>query len=172
SLERVHAIGVVNLARLTGYLSILPTALSVCTMLQKSIVHGFTRSDGVWEQPLTADDLGRCFELRGDLGQANAAIMLKILSSTTDLSCLEPSHCQEKLALVLGIHPIPFFAADFAPAGVAPAWKPYDESLQGAGLCDDCRDSLGREYRSEHRELCRRLPKMLGIEVDGWDKSD
>ncbi|KAI1795360.1 hypothetical protein LXA43DRAFT_1178816 [Ganoderma leucocontextum] len=57
SFSPEHAIGVVNLARLIGADSLLPTALLVCCGLGKSLVNGFQRADGSREH-LTLDDIG------------------------------------------------------------------------------------------------------------------
>lgn len=170
-MQPIHAIGVVNLARLTGCHSILPTALSVCTMLGEAIVHGFPRTDGFREQ-LGSDDLARCFKLKGDLIQANAVVLLKTLLSESAPFCQRPGHCRAKLAQVLASYKIRNFAADFAPAGLVPRWKMYDEELHSYGVCDVCRDALRLEYHNEQVLVWRQLPEMLGIEVDGWERSE
>ncbi|PIL24773.1 hypothetical protein GSI_12659 [Ganoderma sinense ZZ0214-1] len=44
--ERIHAIGVVNLARLLGHPKMLPSVLMACCLLDAEIADGFAREDG------------------------------------------------------------------------------------------------------------------------------
>ena len=67
-----HAIGVVNLARLTGELSLLPLALLVCCQLGACILRGFEYSDGAHEE-LAPADLAMCLEAVPRLALAGAA---------------------------------------------------------------------------------------------------
>ncbi|TFK81135.1 hypothetical protein K466DRAFT_558289 [Polyporus arcularius HHB13444] len=170
-MSHIHAIGVVNLARLTGFMCILLTALSVCITLRGHIVHGFTRSDGVREQ-LNSDDLARCFVFKEELIQANAVILLKTFSSDGSAYCDDPIGCSESRSLALGTYKDQYCAAEFAPVGLAPDWTSYEGALESRGVCDNCRRTMNDEYHSEQHAVWRRLPKMLGIEVEGWDKAD
>lgn len=170
-LTNIHAIGVVNLARLTGHTSILPTALAVCTTLDEKIIDGFAREDGTREQ-LSADDLGRCFKLQKALIQANAAAVLKALSSKpSPIECRHSNVCESQLEEILETHHKQSFASFLAPEGLVPKWKPYNEQQEEYGICGVCRDMIDDVYHTEQWEIWRRLPLELGLEVDGWGKS-
>ncbi|TBU28417.1 hypothetical protein BD311DRAFT_807035 [Dichomitus squalens] len=60
SITGKFAIGVVNLARLTGSDDLIPLALLECCKLDAAITQGLVHEDGTVEY-LSADDLGRCF---------------------------------------------------------------------------------------------------------------
>ncbi|EIW57011.1 uncharacterized protein TRAVEDRAFT_99074, partial [Trametes versicolor FP-101664 SS1] len=62
-IQKRHAIGIVNLARLINEPSLLPTALLICCALDSDIVCGYTREDGT-QETLTLADIGRCFAAR------------------------------------------------------------------------------------------------------------
>ncbi len=96
-----HAIGVINLARLTGEHSMLPVAFLICCTLDKDKVRGFQREDGSWER-LHLDDIALCFEARGNLVARRAAATVHMLYTTADDQCEDPDLCQEKFHELLG----------------------------------------------------------------------
>ena len=51
------AIGVINLAHITGERKLLPVAILICCKLGSAIIHGCERADGTREQ-LSLDDIG------------------------------------------------------------------------------------------------------------------
>ncbi len=53
-LECVHAMGVINLARLVDVPALLPTALLMCCGLDEEVVKGFVRENG-WLKRLPVD---------------------------------------------------------------------------------------------------------------------
>ncbi|KAH9925695.1 uncharacterized protein BXZ73DRAFT_49926 [Epithele typhae] len=65
----IHAIGVVNLARLTHERTLLPTALWMCCRLGPELLSGFAYSDGEVET-LGAADVALCWAARPRLVQA------------------------------------------------------------------------------------------------------
>ncbi|KAI0700387.1 hypothetical protein C8T65DRAFT_709696 [Cerioporus squamosus] len=154
--EPIHAIGVVNLARLTGCTSILPTALAVCTTLGDKIVTGFTRDDDTHKQ-LSMADLGRCFRAKGFLIQANATAVALALApeDTSDRFCFPNAkgRCTEVSFL--------------APEGLMPSWRTYDEAFKSEyAVCRHCLAMRQNNYQEAQRVTWRRLPEFTGVRVD------
>ena len=69
--DPVHAIGAINLARLTNTTSILPLAFYICATLGSDLARGFTHSDGSVER-LTHEDMCLCLEMKARLAAENA----------------------------------------------------------------------------------------------------
>ncbi|KAI0705966.1 hypothetical protein C8T65DRAFT_740693 [Cerioporus squamosus] len=76
--DDVHAIGVVNITHLVGCDSLLPSALSVCCMLDgKDLVGGFVREDGTRER-LSEQDLTLYITAISTLCQASTGVVLAV----------------------------------------------------------------------------------------------
>lgn len=92
--EKLHVIGVVNLARLTGEDTILPTALLACivSLNGEQLFGGFLREDGSKEMLSTAD-LALCFEAQARLSAAKASIHFRVLSQPAPPLCYTRSTC-------------------------------------------------------------------------------
>ncbi|KAI0700393.1 hypothetical protein C8T65DRAFT_697345 [Cerioporus squamosus] len=101
-----YAIGVVNIARLTGCDSLLPSALLICYGLGETIVRGYERDDGSREQ-LSLADIGLCYEAKGRLIEAGVGVgaamhvMLKLIEER-DLE--ERQRVWKELPYLLGIY--------------------------------------------------------------------
>ncbi|KAM5539326.1 hypothetical protein V8D89_007017 [Ganoderma adspersum] len=158
-----HAIGVVNLARLTGTDSLLPTALLACCGLGKPLVDGFERADGTREH-LTLDDVGLCFEGRCKIARAGVKAGLRVCAPKVSTKCKSRSACGESLRkLVANLHraskvlcgPDPFASLSLLYADVA--------------VCSACVAMLEDRDRKERRRLWRHMPSWFGITVEGWD---
>ena len=161
-----HAIGVVNLARLTGELSILPTAFLVCIFtVGSALVHGFTREDGT-QETLSPDDLALCFATKTRLTSARIAALLRILHPVKSDACVShPSYCKEKLQHALqGLKDHSETMASRSP------FVPYTCYVQEGTLelCPKCTEMVQGREKQEQREIWGRLPEYLGIEVPGW----
>ncbi|RPD58559.1 hypothetical protein L226DRAFT_147562 [Lentinus tigrinus ALCF2SS1-7] len=167
--DPIHAIGVVNLARLTGCTSILPTAIAVCTTLGEKIVTGFTRNDGIHEQ-LSMADLGRCFQAKGHLIQANATAIAVALEPEIVTENCSSDECSEQIRLFVE-NGRSIFAADYlAPEGLVPPWSNYEASLaEGYDVCCHCLEMMRDDYKNNQRVIWRRLPEITGVQVDGWN---
>ncbi|TFK81982.1 hypothetical protein K466DRAFT_666796 [Polyporus arcularius HHB13444] len=169
--EPIHAVGVVNLARLTGCNSILPTALAVCTTLGRNIITGFTRADGTREQ-LSMADLARCFYARGLLIQANATALTLTLSaeSTFDACTNDSGVCSEKVRSFLQEGISMYEVTFLAPEGLVPAWKTYEATLaRDYGVCCCCLETMQKGYYEAQRVAWWRLPEYTGVEVTPTD---
>ncbi|TBU54195.1 hypothetical protein BD310DRAFT_936547 [Dichomitus squalens] len=166
--ENIHAIGVVNLARLTHTDVILPGALMACCLLGAEIVDGFMREDGTPEM-LSREDLGRCFLGRARILEANAKATLGILHQAVSPECTRPDRCHvflPELLVRLEEHTdaICNLRWDFT-------WTGYiDMADRERELCMSCYRMLGKHGRQkeEHRKIFEKLPEMMGVKVEGW----
>ncbi len=170
--ERIHCIGVVNLARLLGADKWLPGALMGCCMLGAEIVDGFMREDGTRET-LSLEDLARCYLGRANLMEANAIATLKLLKQTVSPTCRRPERCEQALRHILSelaneaddkTTPLTRLRWDFG-------WMDFvDRTDVERDLCWECRRMLGKDGRQKdvEREIYERLPEMMGVKVDRW----
>ncbi|KAI0742511.1 hypothetical protein C8Q80DRAFT_1188920 [Daedaleopsis nitida] len=168
SFEAIHSIGVVNLARLTGELRMLPTALMDCCTLGAEIVDGFTRADGTRET-LAPEDLGRCFVGRTKMAQASARIAHQMFRQTIAAGCKHAACCQRVLQKMLNdvgnakddvISCVDWYAS----------WMVYVDSRdEDRELCMRCYKMLevDRPKRLQ-KEVWQNLPTMMNVAVEGW----
>ncbi|EIW56857.1 uncharacterized protein TRAVEDRAFT_127869 [Trametes versicolor FP-101664 SS1] len=164
--DDIHAIGVVNLARLIGDSSMLPVALWQCCRLGSDLVHGLAREDGTREN-LTLDDLGLCFAAQERLIKAGVRARLRVFAPTVSEKCQNATKCKE--VFVKALRSLEK-KADII-AGTDP-FVPYTRiSLEGVlGLCSTCSSEVKARDQKERRAVWNRLPALLGIEVPGWGK--
>ena len=97
------AIGVVNLARLTGELSVLPSAFIACICSEAaaySIAHGVTREDGALER-LSPEDLIVCFESQSGLRAASITAVFRTFKPVVSQKCKTVHTCKTALRDVL-----------------------------------------------------------------------
>ncbi|KAI1795354.1 hypothetical protein LXA43DRAFT_1108512 [Ganoderma leucocontextum] len=100
SVQPVHAIGAVILARLTDTPSMLPCALYRCCVLGGDLLDGWTRADGMVEH-LTQDDLKRCVNARAMLADDGwRAFCLVFDDNRTSTTCARPDECRAGLRWV------------------------------------------------------------------------
>ncbi|EIW56934.1 uncharacterized protein TRAVEDRAFT_127519, partial [Trametes versicolor FP-101664 SS1] len=171
SLTGIHAVGVVNLARLTGEIRLLPTALLECASLGAEVVHGYEREDGSREL-LGAEDLGRCFQAKGRLLQESASELTSILWSYgagPGPDCRNKEECEKGLeglctmwssSVLLRLRPDVLFVEGEAEHIVC----------DGAGreLCRECRWRIEREVCETRKTLWDALPRIFGLRIVGW----
>ena len=164
----MHSIGVVNLARLTNNLSMLPTALMDCCTLGAEIVNGLVREDGSRET-LAAEDLGRCFVGRTKMVQASVRIAHQMFRQTVAVGCHKALSCQRVLQRLLNglgnarddvISYVDWYAS----------WMVYmDGREEERELCIRCYNMLkGERPKRLQKEVWLNLPAMMGVSVEGW----
>ncbi|RDX48998.1 hypothetical protein OH76DRAFT_1483489 [Lentinus brumalis] len=85
-------IGIINLARLTRELALLPAAFISSTTLS-SIARGFTREDGS-QETLTPEDLDICFRTKTALRKASIKVLLDTLSPVVAPTCETAGSCR------------------------------------------------------------------------------
>lgn len=170
----MHAIGVVNIARLVNCPSILPAALSVCCALPlRDCMRGFQRADGSYEK-LTECDLLRCLQGREELTKAITPAFLRAFApprASSDTGCLMPKRsrggCQMVLRALLhsygkGTNPV---RSGRMPSEPFCRWLavPYSPDL-----CDVCKKRVVDRLRAAQAKMWERLPEILDVKVDGW----
>ena len=162
NFAKEHAIGVVNLARLTGELSILPAAFLVCLSLEASVVDGFVREDGTSEH-LTLADLGRCIKGQGSMRNASVSALLNAIPSTP------PSMCEVNCKVALRrIHQdlkknIDELVTIQSFASLYDGFIPTDTRI-----CYPCRNLIDEMHEKERAAVWSRLPELLDLEVPNW----
>ena len=132
--DNVHAIGVVNLARLTGELSILPTALLDCCMLDEAILDGFVRADGSREE-LLPSDIRRCLRVRPQLAAMSISIFARAFSPTVSVHCTTADSCLDDIH-----HALSILGANSDDVVHGDPFDPIDppDGTQGGPLCRHC----------------------------------
>lgn len=168
SFQAINSIGVVNLARLTGEVRMLPTALMDCCTLGAEIVEGFVREDGTRET-LSAEDLGRCFVGRTKMAQASARIAHQMFRQVVAPNCKHTTCCARVLQRMLNdignakddvISCVDWYAS----------WMVYVDSRdEERELCIRCYKMLeGERPKRLQKDVWQNLPAMLIITVEGW----
>ena len=165
----LDVIGVVNLARLTGELSFLPSALVACICAKSSgtggIVHGYTREDGSSEH-LSPDDLAICFNGKTSLRIATVGAIFRTFAPVVHPACERPAACKTALSEALfRIGQKPEFLLDGDP--FPPLWA-FGGNPGALGLCRQCLDMVVSRSLKERKDVWDRLPEILGINVPGW----
>ncbi|TFK85598.1 hypothetical protein K466DRAFT_664389 [Polyporus arcularius HHB13444] len=167
SFKAEHAIGVINLARLTGEHSLLPVAYLICCTLGKDNLRGFQREDGSWEQ-LPLDDVVLCFEARGNLVARRTAATLYVFVTKDNGGCTTPHKCQQtlydflnKLTVVELSNPDPFDSV----------LQVHKGELQES-LCRECWLLLDN-YDIEQRDfIWDELPSFFGLDAEIVESTD
>ena len=118
--EPAAAIGVVNIARLAGCTSPLPTALLVCCALRENLIQGFEREDGTREK-LTEDDFIRCYAATPALMVASAA---RCLLTLIDHDLKDMPSCETEPVCREGMRRLPFELGlqSYLVAAIDPFW--------------------------------------------------
>ncbi len=164
-----HAVGVVNLARLTGCMQLLPSALLMCCLIGDKVFKGAFRRRGAQREQLNPDDLRLCYVARTELAAAAVAMMLRIFRPQYADRCKQPHTCQSALiSLVSQQHEHANQICTTNP--FMPRLTLY-EHLRGV-LCRRCFAMLEERDTTERRTMRKKLPELLGIVVDGWAADD
>ncbi|KAI0640921.1 hypothetical protein C8Q79DRAFT_1003993 [Trametes meyenii] len=142
--EQIHSIGVVNLARLTGETTILPTVLLACCTLGKEITKGFQRDNGTREY-LSSSDVGRCFSAHGRLV---GSCRIKLRDCTNGL--------RRK--------------ADKVEAPDVFQSLPYS-LYPGLNLCESCAEMVEKRATDEQLALWKRLPEIMDVAINRWGEA-
>ena len=185
--EPIHAIGVVNLARLLGKdgEALLPIALMRCCMLGAGVVEGYVREDGIKEM-LSPADLGRCFEGRVKLLEASVRAAETLRAHTTSDECSRPQRCKAALQRFIaelvgsGDSDSPASGAAIRDALCCLRWdlalslssrRAYIQEAgadaQAVGEEKLCARCFARQLE-EQRKIFAKLPQMMGVSVEGW----
>ncbi|PIL26303.1 hypothetical protein GSI_12059 [Ganoderma sinense ZZ0214-1] len=161
----LHAIGVVNLARLTGETSLLPTAFLQCHVLEDRVFDGFARPDGSHEG-LQLADLKRCVKAKGRLAAASVAISVRIYLPSVSEGCTTRDACLAGFQLALAL--LDWYSDIVTRQDpFRPLLRLY-EPPEGLPLCACCVNLAMERGKEAQEEFWKKLPEMFDIRVDGW----
>lgn len=168
--EPMHAIGVVNLARLLECPSVLPIALAVCCTLGGSVVIGYERRDGTWET-LSSADVERCVCASQELARGTTATFCHalVMSESDQLcaGCPDPKACAGKMRRLLVS-----YASGAQERDLFGDKHPFRDvryyfgvRLNNSGVCTECKVLVKERFVAKQKELWDRLPGMMGVTV-------
>ena len=166
SFEDIHVIGVVNLARLTGEVSILPTALLACCTLA-DITAGFPREDGTLER-LSLEDIGCCWKTRAAL--TTLAIEMQIDTYGFKYSNCSRSQCSAEVKNVLNCKYPKQRAYLTAGDPLSPQTSGVGEDLKSR-FCSSYWSMLEKRDLEGRRAAWKKLPGIVGVSIPGWDET-
>ncbi|KAI0706736.1 hypothetical protein C8T65DRAFT_651819 [Cerioporus squamosus] len=166
--EPKHAIGIVNLARLTGTESILSTALMHCSVLEPAlIVRGFQREDGSWEV-LSMDDIGRCLCGTQERMKGTIWSLHRVFTRGVSKRCIRPKTCQgivQRLQDRVMSDDLEMLLEDYDWwASLKPIIAKVDEERE---LCWSCYNSMIDSWDTDAaKAVFDKLPSQLGLRVE------
>ncbi|KAI0700391.1 hypothetical protein C8T65DRAFT_697343 [Cerioporus squamosus] len=164
-----HAIGVVNLARLTGCMELLPAALLSCCLLGTVVFTGVSQRRGGPREQLTPSDLQLCYFARSELAAAAVAMVLRICRPKQADLCKQSHTCQSALLKLISEQHL--HADQLCKLNPLVSNLPLYEHLRDV-LCRRCFAMLEERDVSERRAMWKKLPDLLGIVVEGWAADD
>ncbi|KAI0743006.1 hypothetical protein C8Q80DRAFT_948749 [Daedaleopsis nitida] len=166
SFRNEHAIGVVNLARLTAEETLLPTAFLICCTLGSDIVKGCARED-LSREFLSQEDLGFCFKAKSALTTGCVAIAMGVLDPRAAKSCSDPEMCRHVLreALQLPNAPLQVYYEEGDPCASLLALTELQKSL-----CLACWGLVKRREEQHQRTSWAQLSLLL--QLSGYEDED
>ncbi|RDX48984.1 hypothetical protein OH76DRAFT_1483475 [Lentinus brumalis] len=158
-----HAIGVVNLALLTGATTLLPSAFFICCMLDNAVLVG--AKCGTINEQLSMQLVQVSYAAQRRLAGVSISIVLRVCTPATSAACTQAGVC----LIALGT----LFTTEMARIECYSHYNPL-QSYEGlfrhlhGRLCAPCYAMLRERDVSQRRTLWKSLPQILGIVVDGW----
>ncbi|PIL26266.1 hypothetical protein GSI_12022 [Ganoderma sinense ZZ0214-1] len=171
----LDAIGIINLARLTGKLSLLPSAFVTCicdtSPNPNSIFRGNAgEGESSKEHKLSPNDLATCFRGKTALRSATIGAVFRTFSPAgVSPGCKKDAPaCKTALSeVLLGLGDKLDLLLDGDP--FLSFGKFIGTGPRGAlGVCQPCMDMVRERGRRERQSVWARLPEILGIGVPGW----
>lgn len=165
-----YAIGVVNIARLTGCEVILPSALLVCCSLDEKLVLGFEREDGT-QETLSLQDVGLCLRAARSLPEDGAEMLADISESRLSSSCETAKKCREEHR---GLVKIIWDCITVSVIQPTEYYKPWSYHFAVIGcywdICLHCRNFLKNTWVTGQLSSWNRLPKLFKVDIEHWGK--
>ena len=170
-----RAIGVVNIARLTGEHSLLPTALWTCCQLNESLIKGFSYHDGERET-LGQEDLMICLRAKPRLVEATLSNFLRLAALLPSTSCkhadesseLEDGPCQRMARNLIQQMRSKDASVRLTMANPMIRLSSLYSREEVDKLCTRCYNPLIREQEWAIKETWNSLPSMFGVDVPEW----
>ncbi|EIW56908.1 uncharacterized protein TRAVEDRAFT_128274 [Trametes versicolor FP-101664 SS1] len=165
--EKMHAIGVVNLARLTNEADLLLMALLVCTIMTdaKRLVHGFQREDGSREQ-LTLDDIALCYSARSRLIEESTRVTLRVCRPEVLKACETPQNCVRIFQQALrsledqNLTSVAFLDPSIRVRAVNTLLR-----KKASSLCEPCRTMAEQRDARERKAVWDKLPNIFDLSL-------
>lgn len=161
NMNDVEAIGVINLARLIGEVSLIPHAiLTCCTVLTgEQIVRGFEDKEHGIREVLSDEDLDLCYKATQRLIATNLRITFRLYP-------FEPApNCRSRLACKMRSSRDAMSEQSLDHMATC---DPFSARIPDSLLCAECQKLFKERDREERRKEWLKLPSTLGIEVEGW----
>ncbi|OJT05755.1 hypothetical protein TRAPUB_3393 [Trametes pubescens] len=170
-LSSTDAIRAINLARRTGALTMLPTAIYLASFHHADVLlTGIARADGTLDT-LSREDLVRCLDARVLFAHWTYTKLAWITTGRVTGGCKTPAACADALtALSMKIK------QGFAkPKAAYFALDPFSEVVKDLtkeyGVCKKCGTAMRARAVEERRVMWRNLPQDLGLDLEDWGKS-
>ncbi|KAM5537287.1 hypothetical protein V8D89_009017 [Ganoderma adspersum] len=166
-------VGVINLARLTGKLYLLPAAFIACICSESTeperwgIGHGFTLEDGS-QARLCPGDLTVCLNGKTSLRTASITAALGTFRPVVSPKCQAPIICKKKLRdLLLNLE-----EKNVVYLMCGNPFVGYEAFVEAGslGVCTPCTTMVRERSLKERRDVWDRLPELLHIDVREWKK--
>ncbi|KAI0703100.1 hypothetical protein C8Q76DRAFT_753969 [Earliella scabrosa] len=167
--KRAEVIGVVNLARLTGDISLLPTALWLCCMQGATLSKGMTHSDGE-QETLSPEDLALCVEGSRKLMHSAFTTVMRSFSPPLSESCKS----------LVGVDSWTCRHIDLANTTLdmitSTTRQPNPMITNGPillrkllpGVCKGCIATIAERQREARHKAWMLLPSHFGLNIQGW----
>ena len=165
-IPSTRSISVVNLARLVGRPSLLPTAFYYCALLGGEILSGYSSPETMTVEFLSPEDLKRCIDGRNTLGEEAVRLLSRIFITRPCEGCATQAACRSALQTMLESAVASDGASD---PDVLRTWRQtIEEWAQQHGLCDLCtRAAIERDVEAR-QAVWDSLPATFDIDVEGW----
>ena len=160
----VHAIGAVNIARLTDTPSLLPLAFYRCCSLGPKLLDGWKREDGHVEH-LAVDDLKICFAAHERLCKEGAQIFFKIFRDQPSEECSRADKCRAGLnELVQSMTKSTLLLA--IECSVLSSWRSIITKVASDhDICDACSKELHKRDERARKEVWDKLADLFGVRI-------
>ncbi|KAI0642606.1 hypothetical protein C8Q79DRAFT_982921 [Trametes meyenii] len=162
-----QSIGVVNLARLTDNIDMLPVALYTCATLKGEVTKGWAREDGTVEY-LSPEDLGRCIEGFGRMCSEASPLATRVFT-------MSPAEQSNSAHVTVCGHQIRTFRTQAQAVNTETLALLHGASdiFMSTSLCASCKAFLIAHDKAERRKLWAKLPSWFGLEApEGWDPTN
>ncbi len=159
-----HAIGVINLALITGANTMIPIAFVMCCTLGDAVFTGVEYGNGLREE-LEAKALQVCYLAQRTLTGAAIAVALRICSPNVSAACTQRHVCSPALSKLAAQQCNS--VEQIANFNCLTSYEAVFQHLYGV-ICAPCYALLCERNVSERRTVWKGLPGLLGLVVEGW----
>lgn len=160
--ELEHAIGVVNLARLTGEYTILPTALFCCCLLGDKLVYGADIEREHSMETLSGDDTAACVRAIPELMREAIITYLNVYSPLPKEAEAHPD-CEHILTLLKDVMGERLDSVNLRALLFGRQHGRVEECV-----CAQCLEAVSERRNNRAKDMWKQLPAFFKINVPGW----